>query len=438
MSLFDSAPLAPAPDSSKDKNRPLAERMRPRHIEGFVGQKHILGPGKPLRVQIERDELQSLILWGPPGVGKTTLAQLIARMTRCDFVPFSAVLAGIKEIKLVMADAERTRKMGRRTVVFVDEIHRFNKAQQDAFLPYVERGDIILIGATTENPSFEIVSALLSRTKVYALEPLAIEDIVGLLENALKTLELTAPPDVLEQIALHANGDARGAYNILELAASVAQNGALDRKALESVLGRKMLLYDKAGEEHFNLISALHKSIRSSDADAAVYWLARMLAAGEDRLYIARRLVRMAVEDIGLADPRALEQALAAQQAAHFLGEPEGDQALAQVAIYLAVAPKSDAAYRALNQALATVESSPAEPVPMQLRNAPTRAMKQWGYGEGYQHAHRFEDAMNQMQCLPDQLAGTVFYEPTERGMEQRIAQRLAEIRARRGKPDGQ
>jgi len=431
MSLFDSAPLAP-PD---DKNRPLAERMRPQRFEDFAGQKHILGPGKPLRMQIERDELQSLILWGPPGVGKTTLAQLIARMTRCDFIPFSAVLSGIKEIKLVMADAERTRKMGRRTVVFVDEIHRFNKAQQDAFLPYVERGDIILIGATTENPSFEIVSALLSRTKVYALESLPMEEIVRLLENALKTLDLAAPHDVLEQIALHSNGDARGAYNILELAASVAENGALDRKALESVLGRKMLLYDKAGEEHFNLISALHKSIRSSDADAAVYWLARMLAAGEDRLYIARRLVRMAVEDIGLADPRALEQAIAAQQAAHFLGEPEGDQALAQVAIYLAVAPKSDAAYRALNEAMATVEGSPAEPVPMQLRNAPTKAMKQWGYGQGYQHAHQFNDALNHMQCLPDKLAGTEFYQPTDRGLEQRIAQRLAEIRARRGKP---
>jgi len=428
MSLFDSAPLGPA----DEKNRPLAERMRPQRLEDYAGQKHILGPGKPLRVQIERDELQSLILWGPPGVGKTTLAKLIAGMTRCDFVPFSAVLSGIKEIKAVMVDAERSRKMGRRTVVFVDEIHRFNKAQQDAFLPYVERGDIILIGATTENPSFEVVSALLSRTKVYALAALSIEDIAGLLENALKVLNLSASREVLEQIALHANGDARGAYNILELAAGVAKDGTLDRAALESVLGRKMLLYDKGGEEHFNLISALHKSIRSSDADAALYWLARMLAGGEDRMYIARRLVRMAIEDIGLADPRALEQAMAAQQAAHFLGAPEGDQALAQVAIYLAVAPKSDAAYRALNKATETVEGSPADPVPMQLRNAPTRAMKQWGYGEGYQHAHQFEDAVNQMQCLPDRLAGTVFYEPTERGVEQRIAQRLAEIRAKR------
>jgi putative ATPase len=436
MSLFDSAPLAPG-DPAGDKNRPLAERMRPQRLEDFVGQRHILGPGKPLRVQIERDELQSLILWGPPGVGKTTLAQLIAKMTRCDFVPFSAVLSGIKEIKAVMTKAERVRRMGRRTVVFVDEIHRFNKAQQDAFLPHVERGDIILIGATTENPAFEVVSALLSRTKVYALEALAIEDIVGLLERALRVLDLTAPREVLEQIAIHANGDARGAYNFLELAAPVAKGGVVGRETLESVLGRKMLLYDKGGEEHFNLISALHKSIRSSDADAALYWLARMLVGGEDRLYIARRLVRMAIEDIGLADPRALEQAIAAQQAVHFLGVPEGDQALAQVAIYLAVAPKSDAAYRALNAALETVEASPADPVPMQLRNAPTRAMKQWGYGAGYQHAHQFEDAMNRMQCLPDRLAGKVFYEPADRGVEQRIAHRLAEIRQRRGPSSG-
>src|ERR1700730_13691000 len=311
MSLFDSAPL----ESLEDKNkRPLAERMRPDTWEGFVGQQHILGPGKPLRVQIERDQLQSLILWGPPGVGKTTLARLIAKLTRADFIPFSAVLAGIKEIKAVMADSERARKLGRRTVVFVDEIHRFNKAQQDAFLPYVERGDIILIGATTENPSFEVNSALLSRAKVYALRALSMEEIVSLLEAALKELELAAPRELLEQIAIYANGDARTAYNILESAAGVAREGLLDRDAVESVIERKVLLYDKAGEEHFNLISALHKSIRSSDADAALYWLARMLQGGEDRMYLARRLVRMAIEDIGLADPRALEQTLAAQQ----------------------------------------------------------------------------------------------------------------------------
>jgi putative ATPase len=429
MSLFDSAPL----ESLDEKNkRPLAERMRPDTWEGFVGQHHILAPGKPLRVQIERDQLQSLILWGPPGVGKTTLARLIARLTRADFVPFSAVLAGIKEIKAVMVDSERARKLGRRTVVFVDEIHRFNKAQQDAFLPYVERGDIILIGATTENPSFEVNSALLSRAKVYALRALSMDEIVTLLEAALKTLELSATHELLEQIAIYANGDARTAYNILELASAVAREGVLEQEAVESVIERKVLLYDKSGEEHFNLISALHKSIRSSDPDAALYWLARMLEAGEDRLYIARRLVRMAVEDIGLADPRALEQAIAAQQAAHFLGIPEGDLALGQVAIYLAVAPKSDASYKALGAAMETVEKSPAEPVPMQLRNAPTRLMKQFGYGAGYQHAHQFDDAVNTMECLPESLKGTTFYEPTDRGVEQRIAQRLAELRKKK------
>ena len=430
MSLFDASPIG----SGTDAGRPLAERLRPEKLEDFVGQLHILGPGKPLRVQIERDRLQSLILWGPPGVGKTTLARLVARMTRAEFIPFSAVMSGIKEIKAVMADAERLRRSGRRTVVFVDEIHRFNKAQQDAFLPYVERGDIILIGATTENPSFEVISALLSRSKVYALRALTVEEIVTLLARALKTLELSAPEALLEQIAVFSNGDARTAYNILELASAVAHDGVIGPEAVESAIERKTLLYDKSGEEHFNLISALHKSVRSSDADASLYWLARMLEAGEDRLYIARRLVRMAIEDIGLADPRALEQAMAAQQAAHFLGVPEGDQALAQAAIYLSVAPKSDAAYRALGKAMETVANSTAEPVPMQLRNAPTRSMKEWGYGEGYQHAHNFDDAMNTMECLPENLRGTVFYEPGGRGMEQRIAERIAEIRERRKK----
>jgi putative ATPase len=433
MSLFDSAPLESLEDRGK---RPLAERMRPDTWEGFVGQQHILAPGKPLRVQIERDQLQSLILWGPPGVGKTTLARLIARLTRADFIPFSAVLAGIKEIKAVMADSERARKLGRRTVVFVDEIHRFNKAQQDAFLPNVERGDIILIGATTENPSFEVNSALLSRAKVYALRALSMDEIVTLLEAALKALELSATRELLEQIAIYANGDARTAYNILELASAVAREGVLEQDAVESVIERKVLLYDKSGEEHFNLISALHKSIRSSDPDAALYWLARMLEAGEDRLYIARRLVRMAVEDIGLADPRALEQAMAAQQAAHFLGIPEGDLALGQVAIYLAVAPKSDASYKALGAAMETVEKSPAEPVPMQLRNAPTRLMKQFGYGAGYQHAHQFADAVNTMECLPESLKGRIFYHPTDRGVEQRIAQRMEELRKKKESGD--
>jgi len=428
MSLFDASPV----DSSHDAKRPLAERMRPERLEDFVGQDHILGPGKPLRAQIERDQLSSLILWGTPGVGKTTHARLIARITKADYIPFSAVLAGIKEIKAVMADAERSRRAGRRTVLFIDEIHRFNKAQQDAFLPYVERGDIILIGATTENPSFEVVSALLSRAKVYALRALTVDEIVVLLERALKALELAATRDLLEQIAIYSNGDARAAYNVLELASAVAREGVIERDAIESVIERKTVLYDKAGEEHFNLISALHKSIRSSDPDAALYWLARMLEGGEDRLYIARRLVRMAIEDIGLADPRAIEQCIAMQQAVHFLGPGEGDLALAQAAIYLAVAPKSDASYRALNAAMEAVKTSMAAPVPMQLRNAVTRPMKEWGYSAGYQHAHKFEDALNTMECLPENLRGTVFYEPTDRGVEKRIAERLAEIRKKR------
>src|ERR1051326_6853634 len=310
MSLFESDPLATQKD---DATRPLAERMRPSTLEEFVGQTHILAPGKPLRSQIDRDQLSSIILWGPPGVGKTTLARIIARLTHCDFVPFSAVLSGIKEIKAVMADAERNRRVGRRTLIFIDEIHRFNKAQQDAFLPYVERGDIILIGATTENPSFEVISALLSRTRVYMLKPLTEEEIVTLLRRALPLLKVEASDEILGQIALFANGDGRSAYNILELAAAASKDGKLTRETVEDSMQRKMLLYDKAGEEHFNLISALHKSVRSSDVDAALYWLGRMLEAGEDRLYIARRLVRMSIEDIGLADPRALEQAMAAK-----------------------------------------------------------------------------------------------------------------------------
>ena len=427
MSLFDTAPGA------VERGRPLADRMRPERIEDFVGQEHILGPGKPLRAQIDRDQLSSLILWGPPGVGKTTLARLIARLTRCDFLPFSAVLAGIKEIKAVMVDAERNRRLGRRTLLFIDEIHRFNKAQQDAFLPYVERGDIVLIGATTENPSFEVISALLSRAKVYALRALTPEEIVALLKRGLDVLNLRATPELLGQIAIHANGDARAAYNVLELAAAASESGEISAQTVEDSIQRKLLLYDKSGEEHYNLISALHKSVRSSDPDAALYWLARMLEGGEDRLYIARRLVRMAIEDIGLADPRALEQAVAAMQAVHFLGIPEGDQALAQAAIYLSVAPKSDAAYQALNQALGDVRDRVAEPVPVHLRNPVTRHMKEWGYGAGYQHAHQFEDAMTDMQCMPPSLAGRRYYEPTQRGVEQRITERLAEIRRRRG-----
>jgi len=437
MGLFDATPPPPAP---VDKTRPLAERMRPGRWEDFVGQEHIVGPGKPLRAQIEHGEMGSIILWGPPGTGKTTLARLIARLTRADFVPFSAVLSGIKEVKAVMVEAERNRRLGRRTLVFIDEIHRFNKAQQDAFLPYVERGDITLIGATTENPSFEIISALLSRSKVYNLRALTVPEVSALLRRALQDrehglgdLEIQASDELLEQIALFANGDARAGYNTLEAAIAASGGKILVKQAVEDAIQRKVLLYDKAGEEHYNIISALHKSVRSSDVDAALYWLGRMLEGGEDRLYIARRLMRMAIEDIGLADPRALEQAVAAMQAVHFLGIPEGDQALAQAAIYLAIAPKSDAAYQALSRVKQAVEETIAEPVPLHLRNPVTSSMREWGYGEGYQHAHDFQDALPDMPCLPPSLAGRRFYLPTARGVEKRIAERLEEIRKARG-----
>ncbi len=403
----------------------------------------MLGPGKPLRAQIESGHLTSLILWGPPGSGKTTLASLMARASNADFIQFSAVLSGIKEIKAVMVDAERARRVGRKTILFIDEIHRFNKAQQDAFLPYVERGDVLLIGATTENPSFEVNSALLSRTKVYTLKALETKDLIVLLrravdlpERGLGHLHLSVGDEVLKEMAVASSGDARSALNTLEVAAGLATDGKIEHQALADALQRKVLLYDKAGEEHFNLISALHKSVRSSDPDAALYWLARMMKAGEDRLYLARRLVRMAIEDIGLADPRAVEQAIACQQTVHFLGVPEGDQALAQLALYLALAPKSDAAYQALNRANETIESTVAEPVPLHLRNAPTRLMKELGYAKGYKHAHKEKDAIVDMNCMPESLEEVRFYEPTERGFEQRLKERLEWLRNRRTESD--
>jgi putative ATPase len=437
MSLFDPLPLAGIPfpepaNEEEDRSRPLAERMRPRSLEEYVGQEHIIRPGSPLRIQIERGDISSLILWGPPGAGKTTLAAVIARYSKAEFVQFSAVLSGIKEIKAVMADAQKARKLGRKTVLFIDEIHRFNKAQQDAFLPYVERGDVILIGATTENPSFEVVSALLSRTKVYVLKALETSEVMRVLRAALETpnrglghLRLKLSDALSEKIAVASSGDARAALNTLELAAEVAENGEITEEGVDAALQRKIILYDKSGEEHFNLISALHKSVRSSDADAALYWLARMMQGGEDRMYLARRLVRMAVEDIGLADPNAVQQAITCMQTVHFLGEPEGDQALAQITLYLALAPKSDAAYRALGEVTRMIDETPALPVPLHLRNAPTGLMKTLGYAKGYKHAHAQPDAVTDMDCLPENLRGRSFYKPSDRGFERKLQERL-------------
>src|SRR5271155_231180 len=401
MGLFQPIPNA---DRATDRTRPLADRMRPRTLDEYAGQEHLIGPGKPLRAQIDRDDTGSIIFWGPPGTGKTTLAKIIASMTKAEFIEFSAVLAGIKEIKQVMADAERARQYGTRTIVFIDEIHRFNKAQQDAFLPHVEKGNIRLIGATTENPSFEINSALLSRCRVYVLQPLTEDQIVKLLKRALTdeerglgNMKLNASDDVLKKIAGYTSGDARSAYNVLEVAASLAQQSGTQSGAqspeitddiIRDALQKRILLYDKAGEEHYNLISALHKSVRNSDADAALYWLARMLESGEDPLYVARRLVRMASEDIGLADPAALGVAIAAMQAADFIGVPEGNLALAEAAVYLALAPKSNALYAGYGQVRRDLQTTTAEPVPMHLRNAVTGLMKNQGYGRGYQYAH--------------------------------------------------
>ena len=434
MGLFEPIHM---PGPATDLSRPLADRMRPRTLEEFVGQEHILAPRKALRLQIERDDPGSIIFWGPPGVGKTTLAKIIARITKASFIEFSAVLAGIKEIKQVMADAEKARQYGSRTIVFVDEIHRFNKAQQDAFLPHVEKGNIRLIGATTENPSFEIISALLSRCRVYTLKPLSEEQIVLLLKRALTDAErglgkinLTAGDTVLDKIAAYASGDARTAYNALEVAAQIASKGGeVTEPIVTDALQKRVLLYDKAGEEHYNLISALHKSVRNSDADASLYWLARMLEAGEDPLYIARRLVRMAVEDIGLADPQALPLCVAARDAVDFIGMPEGNLALAEAAVYLALAPKSNALYTAYGAVQEDVERTVAEPVPLHLRNAPTGLMKAEGYGKGYQYAHDHEQKVADMQCLPDNLRERRYYHPTREGQEKRIAERMEEIR---------
>src|SRR5215813_3703461 len=437
MSLF---PIKPEPGAASAL-QPLAERMRPRTLDEFVGQEKLLGPGKPLRVQIESDRLASMLFWGPPGCGKTTLARLIARLTRSEFISFSAVLSGIKEIKEVMAASEYKWRAGRRTIVFVDEVHRFNKAQQDAFLPYVEAGHITFIGATTENPSFEVISPLLSRTKVYILDALPTPLIATLLRRALNDKErglgkenVEASDEVLFRIASFANGDARSAYNTLDLTVRAAipdVSGVrhLNAELLEDVLQRKLLRYDKAGEEHFNLISALHKSVRNSDPDAALYWLARMIESGEDPLYIARCMVRMASEDVGLAEPGALAITIAAKDAFHFIGPPEGYLALAQAAVYLSLAPNSNALETAYIEVTEDVHKTEAEPVPLHLRNAPTGLMKNLGYGAGYKYAHNFEEKVTDMSCLPENLAGRTYYHPTDQGLEQCLRLRLDEIR---------
>jgi len=437
------------PEADPQQGRPLADRMRPQTLDEFIGQEDLLGPGKPLRTQIERDELGSMLFWGPPGCGKTTLARIIAKRTRAQFVPFSAVLSGIKEIKEVMNQAEAARHYGQRTIVFVDEVHRFNRAQQDAFLPHVEAGNVLLIGATTENPSFEVIAPLLSRMKVYVLQSLAERQILELLGRALADRSrglgkenISANEKVLERIAVLANGDARAAYNTLEALVQGTTPDASGRKVLteerlSDVLQKKLLPYDQAGEEHYNLISALHKSVRNSDPDAALYWLARMLASGEDPLYLLRRMARMASEDIGLAEPGALAVTMAAKEAFDFMGAPEGYLALAQAAIYLSLAPKSNALYTAYGAVQEDLEKTVAEPVPLHLRNAVTGLMGHLGYGKGYQYAHDAPQKVTDMTCLPEGLLGRRYYQPTDEGFEARIRQRLDEIRRLQKKGPG-
>ncbi|HEX9199109.1 MAG TPA: replication-associated recombination protein A [Acidobacteriaceae bacterium] len=440
MSLFDTTPIAAA--ASSLRQAPLAERMRPRALDEFVGQEHLLARGKPLRLAIEHDDPTSMIFWGPPGTGKTTLAKIIAALTHATFIEFSAVMSGIKEIKQVMVAAEKSASFNTsspgRTILFVDEIHRFNKAQQDAFLPYVERGAIRLIGATTENPSFELNAALLSRCRVYTLQPLAEAQIISLLHRALTDSAsglgasgVQADEDALATIASYASGDARNALNALDIAATLSAEHPENRITKEiaaEALQRRVLLYDKQGEQHYDIISALHKSVRNSDADAALYWLGRMLQAGEDPMYVARRIVRMAVEDIGLAAPEALNLCLSARDAMHFLGSPEGELALAQAVVYLALAPKSNAVYTAYGAVLTDIEATAAEPVPLHLRNAPTKLMKSLDYGRDYQYAHDVEGRVADMECLPPSLSGRRYYHPTQEGREKALAQRMEEI----------
>ncbi len=429
LSLFD----------DRQQTVPLASRIRPTSLEDFVGQQHLLGPGKMLRRLIERDQISSMIFWGPPGVGKTTLASIIAGRTRANFINFSAVTSGIKEIKDVMNQAEQSRRMGERTVLFVDEIHRFNKAQQDAFLPFVEKGSIILIGATTENPSFEVNGALLSRCKVFVLKALQTKDLESLIRRALEHPSGFARQNVqitdwqIHQIAEFANGDARTALNTLEMIVTNAQitkeGMVVTDESLAQCMSRKSLLYDKNGEEHYNLISALHKSMRNSDPDAAIYWMCRMLEGGENPLYIARRLIRFASEDVGMADSQALQIAVAAYQACHFLGMPECDVHLTHAVTYLAMAPKSNALYTAVEACKKEVKNGQAEPVPLQLRNAPTRLMKELEYGKDYEYAHDTQEKLTHMECLPEHLIGTTYYHPTDQGQEAKVKERLERIK---------